>query len=149
MSSTGGEFQHEMAVLQDQYSYLADALVPEDILPEMFARKLMTKTQKQKAESHSEKYRKNEVLLDSLLARREVGAFQKFCDALSATTGQEYIAERLKECKLTGNKVMYFLKIALCCFVILLFLLYTGLAQTCKDPSGKMKDDRKKPGNFL
>ena len=100
-STSAGQLQHGMAVLRDQYSYLADVLVPEDILPEMFARKLITKSQKQKADSHLEKYRKNEILLDSLLARREVGAFQRFCDALSVTSGQEYIADRLKECKLT------------------------------------------------
>ena len=146
MNSTGEEFQHEMAVLQDQYKYLADALVPEDILPEMFAQKLITKTQKQNAESHSEKYRKNEVLLGSLQDRREVGTFQRFCDVLSATPGQEYIANHLKKCKLTGNEVMYYINN---CFVVLLFLLFTGLTQTCKDPSSKMKDDTKKPGNFL
>ena len=102
MSSTSaGQLQHEKAVLVDNYSYLANAIVPEDILPEMFARKLITKSQKQKADSHLEKYRKNQILLDSLLARQEVGAFQRFCDALSATSGQEYIADRLKECKLT------------------------------------------------
>ena len=67
----------------------------------MFAWKLITKSQKQKADSHLEKYCKNQILLDSLLARREVGAFQRFCDALSATSGQEYIADRLEECKLT------------------------------------------------
>ena len=100
-STSAGQLQHGMAVLRDQYSYLADVIVPEDILPEMFARKLITKSQKQKADSHLEKYHKNQVLLDSLLARREVGAFQKFCDALSATSGQEYIADKLKECKLT------------------------------------------------
>ena len=102
MSSTSaGQLQHGKAVLQDNYSYLANAIVPEDILPEMFARKLITKSQKEKADSHSEKYCKNEVLLGSLIDRQEVGAFQKFCDVLSATSGQEYIAVRLKECKLT------------------------------------------------
>ena len=100
-STSVGQIQHGMAVLRDQYSYLADVLVPEDILPEMFARKLITKSQKEKADSHSEKYCKNEVLLGSLIARQEVGAFQKFCNVLSATSGQEYIADRLKECKLT------------------------------------------------
>ena len=103
MSSTSaGQLQHAKAVLQDNYSYLAEALVPEDVLPVMFAWKLITKSQKQKAESYVEKYRKNQILLDSLIARQEVGAFQKFCDALLATPAQEYIADRLKECKLTS-----------------------------------------------
>ena len=102
MSSTSaGQLQHGKAVLLDNYSYLANAIVPEDILPEMFARTLVTKSQKEKADSHSEKNCKNEVLLGSLIDRQEVGAFEKFCDVLSATSGQEYIADRLKECKLT------------------------------------------------
>ena len=114
-STSVGQIQHGMAVLRDQYSYLADVLVPEDILPKMFARKLITKSQKQKADSHLEKYRKNQILLDSLLARREVGAFQRFCDALSATSGQEYIADRLKECKLTYvSKIALVSQISVC-----------------------------------
>ena len=113
MSSTSaGQLQHGKAVLLDNYSYLANAIVPEDILPEMFARKLITKSQKEKADSHSEKYCKNEVLLGSLIARQEVGAFQKFCDVLTATSGQEYIADRLKECKLT------------CCYVPIRLLCF-------------------------
>ena len=89
----------ERNVLESNYSFLVEALVPEDIVPELFTQKLITKSQKEKADSHPQKYAKNVAIMDSLLGRAEVGAFHRFCDVLSSTSGQEYIADKLKECK--------------------------------------------------
>ena len=91
----------ERNVLETNYSFLVEALVPEDILPELFAQKLITKSQKEKADSHPQKYAKNVAIMDSLLGRAEVGAFHRFCDVLSVTSGQEYIGDKLTACKLT------------------------------------------------
>ena len=88
-------------MLESNYSYLVEAIVPKDILPELFAQKLITKSQKEEADSHQQKYDKNVAILDSLLGRAEVGAFHRFCDVLSMTSGQEYIADKLTTCKLT------------------------------------------------
>ena len=87
-------------MLETKYSFLVEAIVPKDILPELFAQKLITKCQKEEADSHLQKYDKNVAILDSLLGRAEVGAFHRFCDVLSVTSGQEYIADKLKECKM-------------------------------------------------
>ena len=91
----------ERSVLESNYSFLVEALVPEDIVPELFTQKLITKSQKEKADSHPQKYAKNVAIMDSLLGRAEVGAFHRFCDVLSSTSGQEYIADKLTACKLT------------------------------------------------
>ena len=90
----------EKSVLESNYSFLVEALVPEDIVPELFSEKLITKSQKEKADSHPQKYAKNVAIMDSLLGRAEVGAIHWFCDVLSSTSGQEYIADKLKECKM-------------------------------------------------
>ena len=87
-------------MLESNYSFLVEAVVPEDIVPKLFTQKLITKSQKEKADSHPQKYAKNVAIMDSLLSREEVGAFHRFCDVLSVTSGQEYIADKLKECKL-------------------------------------------------
>ena len=102
MSSTAPrQLRLERSVLESNYSFLVEALVPKDIVPELFAQKLITKSQKEEADSHPQKYDKNRTIMDSLLGRAEVGAFHRFCDVLSSTSGQEYIAVKLTESKLT------------------------------------------------
>ena len=91
----------ERSVLESNYSFLVEALVPKDILPELFAQKLITKSQKEEADSYQQKYDKNVAILNSLLGRAEVGAFHRFCGVLSSISGQEYIADKLTACKLT------------------------------------------------
>ena len=100
-STTERQLRLERSVLESNYSYLVEAIVPKDILPELFSQKLITKSQKEEADSHQQKYDKNVAILDSLLGRAEVGAFHRFCDVLSMTSGQEYIADKLTTCKLT------------------------------------------------
>ena len=99
-SDAAKQLRLEKSVLETNYSFLVEALVPEDIVPELFAQKLITKSQKEKADSHPQKYAKNVAIMDSLLGRPEVGAFHRFCHVLSSTSGQEYIADKLKECKM-------------------------------------------------
>ena len=100
-SDDARQLRLERSVLESNYSFLVEALVPEDIVPELFTQKLITKSQKEKADSHPQKYAKNVAIMDSLLGRAEVGAFHRFCDVLSSTSGQEYIADKLKECKMS------------------------------------------------
>ena len=99
-SDDARQLRLEKCVLESNYSFLVEALVPEDIVPELFTQKLITKSQKEKADSHPQKYAKNVAIMESLLGRAEVGAFHRFCDVLSVTSGQEYIADKLKECKM-------------------------------------------------
>ena len=100
-SDKARQLRLEKSVLETNYSFLVETLVPEDIVPELFSKKLITKSQKEKADSHPQKYAKNVAIMDSLLGRAEVGAFHRFCDVLSVTSGQEYIADKLKECKMS------------------------------------------------
>ena len=100
-SDAASRLRLEKSVLESNYSFLVEALVPEDIVPELFSQKLITKSQKEKADSHPQKYAKNVAIMDSLLGRAEVGAFHRFCDVLSVTSGQEYIADKLRECKMS------------------------------------------------
>ena len=105
-SDNARQLRLEKSVLESNYSFLVEAIVPEDIVPELFSKKLITKSQKEKADSHPQKYAKNVAIMDSLLGRAEVGAFHRFCDVLSVSSGQEYIADKLKECRLiTANKL--------------------------------------------
>ena len=98
-SDDARQLRLERSVLESNYSFLVEALVPEDIVPELFTQKLITKSQKEKADSCPQRYAKNVAIMDSLLGRAEVGAFHRFRDVLSSTSGQEYIADKLKECK--------------------------------------------------
>ena len=100
-SDAARQLRLEKSVLEINYSFLVEALVPEDIVPELFSKKLITKSQKEKADSHAQRYAKNVAIMESLLGRVEVGAFHRFCDVFSSTSGQEYIADKLKACKLT------------------------------------------------
>ena len=53
MSSTAPrQLRLERSVLESNYSFLVEALVPKDIVPELFAQKLITKSQKEEADSH-------------------------------------------------------------------------------------------------
>ena len=105
-SDNARQFRLEKSVLESNYSFLVEAIVPKDIIPELFAQKLITKSQKEEADSHQQKYDKNVAIMDSLLGRAEVGAFHRFCDVLSVSSGQEYIADKLKECRLIiANKL--------------------------------------------
>ena len=87
------------AVLQTKYSYLVDTLSPQDILPKLFSRRLITQAQMDEALGCHVRLPMNTAILSFLLKRHHSDTLHQLCDVLLATPGQEYIAEELLKCK--------------------------------------------------
>ena len=87
------------AVLQTKYSYLVDTLSPQDILPKLFSRRLITQAQMDLALGCHVRLPMNTAILSFLLKRNHSDTLHQLCDVLSATPGQEYIAEELLKSK--------------------------------------------------
>ena len=83
----------ELEVLQNNYSILYWAISACDIVPALFSSKLITCSEMEEINSHSNSGAKNTALLAAL--RRRPHPLHQFCHILSTTPGQEDLAKQL------------------------------------------------------
>ena len=82
----------ELEVLQENHSILYQA-VSVDIVPSLFEKKLITSDEMGEIYSHTSSGARNTALLTAL--RKKICPLHKFCQILSNTPGQEYLAEKV------------------------------------------------------
>ena len=102
----------ESEVLQINYSILYRAISADDIVPSLFANKLITAAEMDEINSHTGGAR-NIALLTAL--RRRPRPLHKLCDILSTTPGQEDLAKLL----LRGKSLLCLYSITLCAYHII------------------------------
>ena len=81
-------------VMCTNYSFLWQYLEPSRLLPILVDKLLMTETAKKKAESYTQKFAQNAVIIYELFASDCPPL--KLCDTLDVT-GQEHIAKKLRQ----------------------------------------------------
>ena len=81
-------------VMRTNYSILWQYLEPSRLLPILVDKLLMTETKKKEAESYTQKFAQNAVIIDQLFASQSGCPPLKLCDTLDVT-GQGYIARKL------------------------------------------------------
>ena len=87
----------ELEVLQRNHSILNRAISADDILPSLFAERLVTFAQMEDIYSHTSGGARNTALLTAL--RRQIFPLHPFCRILSNTPGQEDLAKKLLQGK--------------------------------------------------
>lgn len=98
----------EREVLQVNYTYLLDQMVPEMVVPQLVARRLLTLEKVKEVMEKSDWNQKLTTILDAVLAQRVVGTLPTLCAALRDTLGQEKCAKKLDTCEYVC--VSFFLK---------------------------------------
>ena len=97
--------EHKVTRLQWQginvnYSYLLDEMAPDELVPYLVARRLLTPEQAKEVTAKSDRLQKITTILEALrLQPSIVGILPTFCAAL-LDTGQPNVAERLTKGKL-------------------------------------------------
>ena len=79
-------------MMRTNYSFLWQYLEPRQLLPKLVDKELMTETRKKEAESYTQKFAQNSVIINQLF--HSDCPPLKLCDTLDVT-GQEHIARKL------------------------------------------------------
>ena len=89
----------EWEAIHVNYSYLLDQMAPDEVLPHLAARRLLTAEKVKEVQAKTNQHQKTITILEALGGLRVVGRLPTFCAALASTAGQEYIAEKLTHCE--------------------------------------------------
>ena len=89
----------EWEAIHVNYSYLLDQMAPDEILPHLAARRLLTPEKVKEAQEKTHRLQKTITILEALRGQIGVGLLPTFCAALSGTAEQEHIAEKLTHCE--------------------------------------------------
>ena len=89
----------EWEVIHVHYSYLLDQMAPDEVLPHLAARRLLTPEKVKEVREKTNQRQKTNAILETLGGQRAVGRLPTFCAALSETAGQEHIAQKLTHCE--------------------------------------------------
>ena len=89
----------EWEAIHVNYSYLLDQMAPDEVLPHLAARRLLTAEKVKEVQEKTSQHQKTITILETLHGQFEVGLLPTFCAALSGTAGQEHIAEKLTHCE--------------------------------------------------
>ena len=88
----------QMQAIHVNYSYLLDEVAPDELVPHLVARRLLTPEQAKVVTRKSDRQQRMIAILQALLQQDVVGTHPTFCAAL-CDTGQSNIAEKLTKCK--------------------------------------------------
>ena len=88
----------QMQSIHVNYSYLLDEMAPDELVPHLVARRLLTPEQAKEVKGKSDQQQRMIAILQALLDKYVVGMHPTFCAALR-DTGQSNIAEKLIKCK--------------------------------------------------
>ena len=89
----------EWEAIHVNYSYLLDRMAPDEVLPHLAARRLLTPEKVKKVKEKANQHQKVITILRALRDKIGVGMPPTFCAALTSTEGQEHIAEKLTHCE--------------------------------------------------
>ena len=89
----------EWEAIHVNYSYLLDQMAPDEVLPHLAARRLLTPEKVREVQVKTNRLQKITTILEALCDQRIVGLLPTFCTALASTTGQDHIAETLTHCE--------------------------------------------------
>ena len=89
----------EWEAVHVNYSYLLNQMAPDEVLPHLAARRLLTPEKVREVRGKTSQLQKTITILETLRVQLEVGLLPTFCAALSGTAGQEHIAEKLTHCE--------------------------------------------------
>ena len=89
----------EWEAIHVNYSYLLDQMTPDEVLPHLAVRRLITPEKVKEVQERANQHQKTSAILQALGGLRVVGRLPTFCAALASTAGQEYIAEKLTNCE--------------------------------------------------
>ena len=95
--------EHKVIRLQRQaihvnYSYLLDELAPDDLVPHLVARRLLTPEVAKVVTGKRDRLQKTITILETLVRQARVGILPTFCATL-LSTGRSNVAEMLTESK--------------------------------------------------
>ena len=88
----------QMQSIHVNYSYLLDEMAPDELMPHLVARRLLTPEQSKEVKEESDGEQRMIAILQALLDKDVVGMHPTFCAAIR-NTGQTNIAETLTKCK--------------------------------------------------
>ena len=91
----------EWDAIHVNYSYLLDQMAPDEVLPHLAARRLLTPEKVKEVQKTASHLQKITIILTALECQVLVGMLPTFCAALASTAGQEHIAEKLTHCECT------------------------------------------------
>ena len=89
----------EWEAIHVNYSYLLDQMAPDEVLPHLAARRLLTPEKVKKILEKTNQCQKTNAILVALGGQMVVGRLPTFCAALASTAGQEHIAKKLTHCE--------------------------------------------------
>ena len=89
----------EWEAIHVNYSYLLDQMAPDEVLPHLAARRLITPEKVKEVREKTGQHQKTIAMLVALGGQRVVGRLPTFCAALASTAGQEHIAKKLTHCE--------------------------------------------------
>ena len=89
----------EWEAVHVNYSYLLDQMAPDEVLPHLAVRRLLTPEKVREVRGKTSQLQKTITILETLRVQLEVGLLPTFCACLSGTAGQEHIAEKLTHCE--------------------------------------------------
>ena len=91
----------ESEAIHVNYSYLLEHLSPDELLPQLIARRLLTpeKMRQVKSLSLSSRHKQITTILNALSALMVVGLLPTLYAALSSIPSHENISERLRQCE--------------------------------------------------
>ena len=89
----------EWEAIHVNYSYLLDQMAPDEVLPHLAARRLLTPEKVKEVQEKTSQLQKTITILEALRGQFVVGKLPTFCAGLSGTAEQEHIAEKLTHCE--------------------------------------------------
>ena len=95
----------ESEAIHVNYSYLLEHLAPDELLPQLTARRLLTPEKMKQVKNMRSRQKQITTILNVLRGLLVVGMLPTFCAALSSITSQEHITEQLRQCE---NLIQYY-----------------------------------------
>ena len=95
----------ESEAIEVNYSYLLEHLAPDELLPQLTARRLLTPKKMKQIKNMSSRQKQITTILNVLRGFMVVGKLPTFCAALSSIPSQEHITEQLRQCE---NSIQYY-----------------------------------------
>ena len=95
----------EREAIHVNYSYLLEHLSPDELLPQLVARRLLTPEEMRQVKNMSSRHKQITTILNALNGLMVVGMLPTLYAALSSIPSHENISEQLRQCKyLYSNK---------------------------------------------
>ena len=91
--------------MEVNYSYLLEHLAPDELLPQLATRRLLTPEEMKQVKNMSSRQKQITTILNAINGLLVVGMLPTLCAALSSIPSQEHITEQLRQCE---NFIQYY-----------------------------------------